>query len=106
MPGRTRCLRARFSQDRGSKHMNRLPAALTAALLLLSSVARAQIATTTSLVGTVTDSSGKTVIGAKVVAVNTGTLDTYSTETNEQGYYRIEFIRIGSYKLTVEQPGF
>jgi hypothetical protein len=86
--------------------MKRLPAALTAALLFLSSVARAQIATTTSLVGTVTDSSGKTVIGAKVVAVNTGTLDTYSTQTNEQGYYRIEFIRIGSYKLNVEQPGF
>src|ERR1051326_8731583 len=86
--------------------MNRLPAAFTAALLFLAGMLRAQIATTTCLVGTVTDSSGKTVAGAKVIAVNTGTLDTYSTETNEQGYYRIEFIRIGSYKLSVEQPGF
>jgi Carboxypeptidase regulatory-like domain/TonB dependent receptor len=77
-----------------------------AALLLSPALLLAQIATTTSLVGTVTDASAKTVVGAKVTAVNTGTLDTYTTVTNEQGYYRIEFIRTGSYKITIEQPGF
>jgi hypothetical protein len=74
--------------------------------LLLAFCAWAQIATTTALVGTVTDASGKTVPGAKVTAVNTGTHDTYNAVTNEQGFYNIQFIAIGDYNLTVEQPGF
>src|SRR5438067_2537420 len=45
----------------------------------------AQIATTTSLVGTVTDASGKTVPGARVTAVNSGTHDAYTAVTSEQG---------------------
>ena len=52
---------------------------------LFASVAGAQIATTTSLVGTITDASGKSVPGAKVTAVETLTHDTHSTLTNEQG---------------------
>src|SRR5215469_11090414 len=66
----------------------------------------AQIATTTSLVGTVIDASGKTVPGAKVTAVNANTGATYSALTSEQGYYNIEFVAVGDYSLTVEQPGF
>src|SRR5213593_4558211 len=85
--------------------MNRLffVAALS---FLLGSSAKAQIATTTALVGTVTDASGKVVPGATVTAVNTGTRDTYTTTTNEQGYYNIQFVRVGTYDLTVTQPGF
>ena len=74
--------------------------------VLVGVSAYAQIATTTSLVGTVTDSTGKVVPGAAVTAVNTGTRDTYTTTTNEQGYYLIQFVRIGNYELTVKQPGF
>jgi hypothetical protein len=65
-----------------------------------------QIATTTSLAGTVTDSNGASVAGAKVTAVHRGTRDTYTKTTNYQGFYSIDFIRIGVYDLTVEQPGF
>jgi hypothetical protein len=65
-----------------------------------------QIASTTSLVGTVTDSHGASIVGAKVTAVNQGTRDTYNATTNDRGYYSIEFIRVGVYDLTVEQPGF
>lgn len=75
-----------------------------AALLMVS--AHAQIATTTSLVGTVTDSSGKSVPGAKVTAVNKNTLDTYTATTNDRGFYRFEFVRVGTYNLIVEQAGF
>ena len=75
-------------------------------LVLLAVSAYGQLATTTALVGTVTDSSGKTVPGAKATAVNAGTHDTYSAVTNEQGFYNIQFIAIGDYNLTVEQPGF
>ncbi len=66
----------------------------------------AQIATTTSLVGTVTDTSGKTVPGAKVTAFNTGTHDNYTVLTSEQGYYNIQFVAVGDYEIRVEQPGF
>src|SRR5438874_11153123 len=68
--------------------------------------AYAQLATSTSLVGTVTDASGKTVPGAKVTAVNTGTHDAYTAMTTEQGYYNFPFVAIGNYELTVEQAGF
>src|SRR5260370_42229924 len=68
--------------------------------------AYAQLATTTALVGTITDASGKTVPGAKITAVNTGTHDTYTAITREQGYYNIQFVAVGHYDLKVEQPGF
>jgi Carboxypeptidase regulatory-like domain/TonB dependent receptor len=75
-------------------------------LALSAGSALAQNATTTSLVGTVADSTGKVVPGASVTAVNIGTHETYSTTTNEQGYYSIQFVRVGSYEVTVMQPGF
>jgi len=73
---------------------------------ILAGTAAAQLATTTALVGTVTDPSGKSVAGAKVTAVENGTHDTYTANTNEQGYYSIEFVRVGTYNVTVEQSGF
>src|SRR5580700_10393673 len=66
----------------------------------------AQLATTTSLVGTVTDSSGKLIPNAKVTATESRTLDIYNTTTNAQGNYTFEFVRVGVYSITVEQPGF
>jgi hypothetical protein len=66
----------------------------------------AQIATTTSLVGTVSDSSGKIIAGAKITAVNAETLDTYSTLSNQDGNYRIDFVRVGTYDVAAEYPGF
>src|SRR5580704_10115827 len=68
--------------------------------------AYAQLATTTSLVGTVTDSSGKLIPNAKVTATETRTLDKYNTITNEQGNYNFEFVRVGVYSVAVEQSGF
>jgi hypothetical protein len=66
----------------------------------------AQLATTTSLVGTVDDPSGRAVQNAKVTAVETRTLATLSTTTNDQGYYSFDFIPVGEYSVTVEQQGF
>ena len=63
--------------------------------------AAAQLASQTALVGTVTDSSGSVVPGAQVVAVNTGTKDTYEATTNAEGYYNIQFVRTGTYEITV-----
>jgi hypothetical protein len=58
------------------------------------------------LVGTVTDASGNVINNAKVTAVETGTSDRYTTTTNTLGYYSLLFVRLGSYRLTVEAPGF
>jgi hypothetical protein len=74
--------------------------------LLLASSAFAQLATQTALVGTVADASGGVIPGATVVAVNTGTQDTYETTTNAQGYYNLQFVRIGKYEITVTLSGF
>src|SRR5438093_13325697 len=68
--------------------------------------AAAQLASQTALVGTVTDSSGSVLPGASVVAVNAGTKDTYETTTNAEGYYNIQFVRTGTYEITVSVTGF
>ena len=74
--------------------------------LLLATSAWAQLASQTALVGTVTDSGGLVVPGAQVVAVNVGTKDTYEATTNAEGYYHIQFVRPGSYEITVTLTGF
>jgi hypothetical protein len=66
----------------------------------------AQLASQTALVGTVTDQGGLIVPGAQVVAVNAGTRDTYETTTNAEGYYNIQFVRTGTYEISVTLSGF
>lgn len=75
-------------------------------LLMFAPAVAAQLASQTALVGTVTDSGGLVVPGAQVVAVNTGTQDTYETTTNADGYYHIQFVRTGRYDVTVTMTGF
>src|SRR6266496_2823762 len=74
--------------------------------VLLTTSAWAQLASQTALVGTVTDSGGLVVPGAQVVAVNAGTQDTYEASTNAEGYYNIQFVRTGTYEITVTLTGF
>jgi hypothetical protein len=73
---------------------------------LLSTAARAQIATTTSLIGTVTDQSGRTVPATRISVVNRDSGDRYSSVTNDLGYYNIQFIHVGTYDVIVERDGF
>src|SRR3954471_6243463 len=73
---------------------------------LLATDASAQLASQTALVGTVTDSGDLVVPGAQVVAVNAGTRDTYEATTNADGYYNIQFVRSGTYEITVTLSGF
>ena len=53
-----------------------------------------------------TDSGNLVVPGAQVVAVNVGTKDTYEATTNAEGYYNIQFVRTGTYDITVTVSGF
>ncbi len=84
------------------------PLVWLACLTLFSApaVALAQLASQTALVGTVTDSAGGVMPGAQVVAVNTGTKDTFEATTNGEGYFNVQFIRPGRYEVTVTLSGF
>lgn len=67
--------------------------------------AAAQI-TTTTMIGTIADSTGAAVPNAQVMATNIGTNLARTATTNSQGEYRIEFLPVGSYQVEVSAPGF
>src|ERR1700730_15415405 len=60
----------------------------------------------TSLRGTVTDPSGSTVSGAKVVLANSESKTERTAATAEQGAYQFLFVPPGTYSLTVTATGF
>jgi hypothetical protein len=74
-------------------------------LLLIVTAASAQFATG-SLSGTVTDTSGAVLAGARVVATNTGTGRSYELTTSGAGLYAFPNLIVGTYTVTVEQSGF
>src|SRR5882724_285584 len=61
---------------------------------------------TSSLRGTVTDSSGGTVPDAKVTISNPATGVTLTSKTDKDGSYQFVEVRPGTYLLTVESLGF
>ncbi len=73
--------------------------------VLMTTVAFAQ-GTTSRLTGTVTDTSGASVPAATVILSNEGTNVSFTTETSESGAYAFDLIPVGTYRVTVEKPGF
>jgi len=61
---------------------------------------------TAVITGTVKDASGAIVVGAKITLKNSQTNVTRSTSSGKDGNYEFNLIPIGSYDVTVEQPGF
>jgi hypothetical protein len=59
-----------------------------------------------AILGTVRDSSGALVPGAKVTLVNTGTSAKQSATTDEIGNYAFKNIEVGAYTLTFTASGF
>src|SRR5271165_2739377 len=59
-----------------------------------------------TILGSVTDPSGAVVAGAKVSAKNAGTGLERSTTTSADGSYSLPELPIGTYTVTVVQPGF
>ena len=74
-------------------------------ILLLGTVMRAQSVHGT-LAGTVADSTGALVEGAKVDIVNTSTAATYIATTTSAGFFRFEDVALGNYVVTVTAKGF
>jgi hypothetical protein len=65
-----------------------------------------QAASSTSLVGTVTDATGAVVPGASVVAVQDATKVAYKGQTSATGDYALPYVEVGTYTITVEAAGF
>lgn len=75
-------------------------------LLFACGVTFAQTGGTGTLVGTVTDSSGGAMPGAKVTVLNSANAFTSDTTTSSTGAYHVPYLAPGTYRLTVEAPGF
>jgi hypothetical protein len=76
-----------------------------AVLFLAVGIVQAQGIDST-LVGTVTDSSGATVPGSRITATNRSTGVITSTSTDGVGQFRIEHLPVGSYDVTANAPSF
>jgi hypothetical protein len=61
---------------------------------------------TATMTGTVVDPGGGAVPHVKVTAINEGTKLEYRAETSDAGVYRISFLPIGIYVVSVEATGF
>jgi len=61
--------------------------------------------TTTTLFGSVTDKTGGVIPSAHVTATQLGTNFSRTTDTDSSGEYRIEFLPVGDYRVTVNADG-
>src|SRR5258708_27168539 len=107
MCGREAVGRVRFASM--TMKMGRLRAFLlgsVAALLLLCGSTTAAQTFRGTILGTVTDSSGAAVSGAKVTVKNTDTGLTREVTTTDDGSYAVPELPIGTYDVTVEKLGF
>jgi hypothetical protein len=93
------------SVGKSGRSVSRVVLALTFAALCVSSTALAQVDTGT-VQGTVRDSTGAVVPGAAVTLINVDQGVTFQTKTNEVGNYQFPSVRIGSYSVVAEAPGF
>ena len=56
--------------------------------------------------GTVVDPSGAVVAGAEVKAINNGTAAVLTTTSTSEGQFAFQDLPLGSYKVSVNAPGF
>src|SRR6476646_1404878 len=73
--------------------------------VLVSVTCFAQLDTATIL-GTISDTTGAVVIGARVEVQNTGTSATVQLTTDQNGRFVATALPVGSYRVSVTAPGF
>jgi hypothetical protein len=94
-------------QTSGMKLRTRLSGCACAALLLLAPVwVRAQIAGTSSVQGTVTDSTGAVVPSAVVTLTGEATGVKHATKSDGSGVFVFPGVPIGTYDITAAASGF
>ncbi len=78
----------------------------TIVLLLLAALPLLAQRSTGSVAGTVTDSTGSTVPGARIVVTNLATGIERTVSSNDAGFYSATAIPAGRYSITVTKEGF
>ena len=94
--------------------MSRLRNRLRSAMLMLTLLPCLFVAeteaqetlTTASITGRVTDPTGAVIANAEVTATETATHQVKSARTDAQGRFRLPYLAVGQYELTVSQSGF
>jgi hypothetical protein len=80
---------------------------LAALMATYSTPASAQGASTsTSLAGTVVDTTGAVIPGADILVKNDGTGAQHSTVSNDRGYFTVPALEPGTYTVTIKLMGF
>ena len=74
--------------------------------LALTAAGWAQLSSTGTINGTITDKSGATIPQASVVVANTETGVQTTTPTNNDGSYVVPDLAIGTYSVTITKAGF
>ncbi len=74
--------------------------------LALGVAAHAQLSTTATITGTVTDSSGAVVPGATVSIKNVETSVVTSSESNNDGTFVVPGLNVGTYSVSISKDGF
>ena len=82
-----------------------LPLFVVAVLLSTSNVS-AQSGTSSALAGTVVDSTGASVVGAKITATDVNTRAVRTGATDTVGHYLLSQVNPGTYQVSVASPGF
>lgn len=77
-----------------------------AALVLAPRALEAQSLVSGDIAGTITDTTGAAIPGAKVTAINTGTGQSKDVTTSATGNYRISLLQPGAYTVMVTADGF
>ena len=62
--------------------------------------------TTSRVAGTVQDSNGAAVAGARVTLTNEATGVSFTTETGDSGVYAFDLVQAGKYTVMIERQGF
>ena len=89
-----------------SRTISNLVRPLACGLFLLCAVITTSAQFRAGVQGTISDSSGALVTGAKVVLKDTETGKTQDATSNDEGFYRITGLAPGKYELTVEKTGY
>jgi hypothetical protein len=97
--------RPRFSGGRKLRYGQARAAGLLFLLAIISFQAPAQVSTGT-ITGTVTDTTGASVSGAKILVQEINTNFETRTETNSDGLFRVQSLLPGTYNVSFEAAGF
>ena len=80
--------------------------ALVLIAAFLPAVPTAAQEATGRVVGTVTDTQGAAIPGTRIVVTNTGTSVLSQTVTNNEGFYQVLHLPVGTYTVAAEHEGF